>query len=103
MKSEPTVALTASEETLLHIVRKLPPERVSEVIDFAQFIEWQTTTRRKTDTSSKDDTQARIDDDEEWDRLFASPEAQRVMLEMAREALAEAEAGLTVEMAFDED
>jgi hypothetical protein len=41
--------------------------------------------------------------DEEWDRLFAREDAQQVMLEMAREALAEEAAGLTVEMVFDED
>lgn len=41
--------------------------------------------------------------EEKWDRLFARPEAQRVMLDMAREALTEEDAGLTVEMAFDED
>jgi hypothetical protein len=38
-----------------------------------------------------------------WDSLLAKPEAQRLMMEMAREALAEHHAGLTVEMAFDED
>lgn len=38
-----------------------------------------------------------------WDELFARPEAQAKMLEMANEALAEADAGLTIEMKFDDD
>lgn len=52
----------------------------------------------------EDETEEEIRASEErWDRLFAKPEAQRAMLAMAREALAEENAGLTVEMAFDED
>lgn len=52
----------------------------------------------------EDETDEDIRDSEKgWDRLFAKPEAQRIMEEMARYALAEHEAGLTIEMEFDED
>ncbi len=42
-------------------------------------------------------------EDEHWDELLAREDAQRVMEQLAREALAEEQAGRTVEMAFDED
>ena len=34
---------TGSEEQLIRIVRKLPPDRIAQVIDFAQFLESQAT------------------------------------------------------------
>ena len=34
------------EHTMLHIMRKLPPERVIELVDFAQFLEFRITKQR---------------------------------------------------------
>jgi len=71
----------AFEQTLVNIARSLPPERVVELLDFARFLQ----------------TLAKPDDDR-WDQLFATPEAQRVMLDMAREARADFHAGRTSEI-----
>lgn len=39
MERQTTVESTASEQNLVEIVRRLPPERVAQVIDFAQSLE----------------------------------------------------------------
>ncbi|MFP4395379.1 MAG: hypothetical protein ACLFTI_08960 [Anaerolineales bacterium] len=41
--------------------------------------------------------------EEKWDELFAKPEAQRAMREMAREALEDYHAGETTNIAVTED
>ena len=82
------------ERTLLRIVEALPPERVAQIVDFARFLQSQTLADK--DELIEDETEEEILADEaKWDALFAKPEAQRLMVEMAREAMAEEEAGLT--------
>ena len=104
MKTQTVTQLTAYERALIGVVRKLPPERVPEVVDFARFIHWQAARDQQAETLDEDETEEEILASEaEWERLFAKPEAQRLMLEMADEALAEEDAGFTVEMAFDEN
>ena len=96
---------TIHEQSLISIVRKLPTERVSQVIDLARFIEWPVSDSDNDDwldDSEESEEEIRASE-EKWDRLLAKPEAQRLMMEMAREALVEHDAGLTMEMGFDED
>lgn len=82
------------EKTLLRIIHTLPLERVTQVIDFARFIETQI---------EEDETEQEIAASEaKWDELFARPEAQAKMREMAAEALAQADAGMAFDMEFDE-
>jgi len=105
MEMQTALQPTTYEQSLISIVRKLPTERVSQVIDFARFIEWQVS--ESDDDGLFDDSEESEEEirasEEKWDRLLAKPEAQRLMMEMAREALAEHDVGLTVEMAFDKD
>lgn len=74
------------ERALIQIVRKLPPERVSEVLDFAQFLEFQVAKTGEGD-------QQYTEDDARWDALLATEESQRLLEKMADEALSEIEAG----------
>lgn len=49
-----------------------------------------------------DDKVVRVSE-EKWDALFAQPQAQRAMIEMAREARADFQAGRTTDIAISED
>ena len=84
------------EKVLLQIVRRLPPERVSEVLDFAQFLELQTTKAGRRD-------EGYTEEDARWDTLLATEESQRLLEKMAKEALSEIEAGQARPMVFSED
>ena len=84
----------ADEKVLVNIVRRLPPERVSQLVDFARFLEFQVA-QMEEDDWLEDESQEEIEASEKkWDELFARPEAQLLMEEMALEALAEDEADL---------
>lgn len=105
MEMQTALQPTSYEHSLISIVRRLPTERVSQVIDFARFIEWQVSESDNNGLlhdSEESEEEIRASE-EKWDRLLAKPEAQHLMMEMAREALAEHDAGLTMEMAFDAD
>ena len=91
-----TVQTEEHEKALLQIVRRLPPGRVSEVLDFAQFLEFQTAKAGEEDTEC-------MEDDARWDALLATEESQRLLEKLADEALAEIEAGQGRPMAFAED
>jgi len=103
MKTKTKKQLTAYEQVLINIVRKLPADRVSQVVDFARFIEWQAIGDHDLDLQDEETEEEIRASEEKWDQIFAKPEAQRLMIEMAYEALAEQDAGLTREMLFDED
>jgi hypothetical protein len=92
----------AYEQKLIGIIRRLPPERVSEVIDFAQFLESQTKTYQEEldEGASEQDISA---DNARWDALLATDESQRLLEKMADEALAEIQAGRARPMTFTED
>jgi hypothetical protein len=84
------------ERALIQIVRKLPPERVYEVLDFAQFLEFQVAKMRERD-------QEYTEDDARWDALLATEESQRLLEKMADEALSEIEAGQATPIVLTED
>jgi hypothetical protein len=84
------------ERALIQIVRRLPPERASEVLDFAQFLEFQAARTGEGD-------EAYAEDDARWDALLATAESQRLLEKMADEALSEIEAGQARPMVFAED
>ena len=79
------------EQTLLSIARTLPPERVLELVNFARFLQILETEPGALESEAK------------WDKLFAKPEAQRAMLEMAREAREEFRAGRTTDIDISGD
>jgi hypothetical protein len=87
-----TVELTAIEKELIQVVRTLPPERVAQLVDFAQFLAFQTQatqTGNGRDEDEETQDEALRADEERWDRLLARPEAKALMRKMAQEALEE--------------
>ena len=91
------------EQKLVGIVRRLPPERVLQLVDFARFLEFQTI-ERYDDWLDEEETEGEIRASEEkWDELFAKPEAKHVMRDMAREALEDYRAGRTTDIAITEN
>ena len=91
-----TVQAEKVERALIRIVRRLPPERASEVLDFAQFLESQAAKASEGD-------QEYTEDDARWDALLATEESQRMLEKLADEALAEIEVGQARPMAFSDD
>ena len=79
------------EQTLLNIMRTLSPERVAELLDFARFLQILETQPSALESEAK------------WDELFAQPEAQRAMVQMAREAREEFRAGQTTDINVTKD
>lgn len=94
-------AIQQYEQKLIGIVRRLPPERVSELIDFAQFLAFQA--RVHGEESPDESEEEIVADNARWDALFATDESQRLLEKMADEALAEIEAGHAKSMAFTDD
>ncbi len=92
---------TVYEKQLIGIIRRLPEDRVSQVIDFAKFIEFQS-----RNISSKlihqDETEQEIaQENARWDTLLARDESQSLLEKMADEALAEIQAGNSKPMIFN--
>jgi len=102
----PTTQSPVDEQTLIRIMRKLSPERVLELVDFARFLELQTA--KRADKWQRDEEEPETEEairasEEEWDKLLAKPEAKRVLREMAREAREDYHAGRTTDIAITED
>ena len=81
------------EQTIISIVRKLPVERVLQIVEFTRFQEWQ----------EIKSVHSRETGDEKWDRLFGTPESELLLAELAREALEDYSAGRTTDIAISED
>ncbi len=79
------------EQTLISITRTLPPERIAELVDFARFLQ------------VLEAEPGALESEDKWDKLFAKPEAQRAMLEMAREAREEFRAGRATDVTITDD
>jgi hypothetical protein len=92
------------EQELMRVVRKLPPERVAEVIDFAQFLEFRTSDTNDGILLADKKDQTRIpEENARWDALLATDASQHLLEKMADEALAEIQTGLAKPMIFTED
>lgn len=94
------------EQTVINIIRKLPPERVLQLVDFARFLEFQIVQKSYDDWLDEEETETEEGicvSEEKWDELFAKPESKRVMREMAHEALEEHRAGRTTDITITED
>lgn len=104
MNAKTAVRPSSDEQKLLQIVRRLPPERMFEVINFAEFLESRMTKIEEDDSLYEGETEEEIAADNAlWDALFASEESQRLLEKMADEALAAIEAGQARPMIFTED
>ncbi len=94
--------LSRQEKVLLALVRRIPPERVEQIIDFARFVQLRIDRPDFDSLILEDQVEEDRSSEASWDKLFARPEAQSLMEEMALQALAEHDAGLTQDMEFDE-
>ncbi|MEW6236235.1 MAG: hypothetical protein AB1656_12690 [Candidatus Omnitrophota bacterium] len=99
MTKQAEIQSTSYEKMLLNIVRTLPPERVSELIDFARFLHSLVVKPNEPAVYEEQNSEA----DKKWEQLLAKPEAQQAMIEMAHEARADLAAGRTTEIAVTED
>jgi chemotaxis regulatin CheY-phosphate phosphatase CheZ len=90
MKENLAVKIDEYEERLVGIVRRLPPERVMQLVDFARFLE----------AESAEEIEAA---EAQWDDLLARPEAKRRLREMAREAVGDYRAGRATDIEVAED
>jgi hypothetical protein len=92
------------EQRLIGIVRRLPPERVSQVIDFARFLEIQMTKTYDDYLLDEDESEKEIAiENTRWDTLLATDEFQCLLEKMADKALADIQAGRARPMVFTED
>lgn len=98
-----TVRPITHEETVIRIMRKLPPERVLELVDFARFLEHQSAQEQVEWMEEEETTEEIRAGEEKWDQLLARPEAKRVLREMAREAREDYHTGQTTDITTTED
>ncbi len=104
LTTQATTQSVTSEQVIVQIVRKLAPERVSELVNFARFLEFQSRDDYANWVEVEDshsDQSHKVDAD--WDELFARPEAKRLMRQMANEAREDYLAGRTTGIAETED
>ena len=96
------LTLQAYENAVITIMRRLPDERQRELVDFAQFLEFQVAKLRAEphDAPRKTDIS---EDDAKWERLLATTESTRVLEKMAREAREEYHAGNTTPILITDD
>lgn len=88
------------EQTLIDIVRTLPPSRAEQLVDFARFLEGQIL----AEEVFGEETEAEIEaDNAQWDALLESDEGQALLEKLAGEALAEHRAGRTKLLSFDDE
>ncbi|MBX3052972.1 MAG: hypothetical protein KF753_15930 [Caldilineaceae bacterium] len=90
----------AQEQTLIHIIRSLPPNRVEQLVDFAHFLEAQVIEQDLETDESEEEIAV---DNDRWDALLASDESQKLLKKLADEALAEHRAGKTRPMKFTDE
>lgn len=90
MNEDLTVKIDEYEDRLVGIVRRLPPERVIQLVDFARFLE----------AESEEEIEA---SQVHWDELLAEPEAKRKLRNMAREALEDYRSGQATDIKVAED
>jgi chemotaxis regulatin CheY-phosphate phosphatase CheZ len=90
MKEKLAVKIDEYEERLVGIVRRLTPERVVQLVDFARFLEAESEEEIEV-------TQAK------WDELLAKPEARRKLRDLASEAADDHRAGRATDIKVTED
>ena len=91
---------SAYEQTLIGIVRTLPPERALELVDFARFLQSQAT---KPSREVEETEELERSGEDPWEQLLAKPEAQRTLIEMARAARQDYQAGRTTDITTTDD
>ncbi|CAN2040558.1 DUF2281 domain-containing protein [Candidatus Magnetomoraceae bacterium gMMP-15] len=74
------------EQKLIGIIRKLPSDCILQIIDFARFLEFQLTTHLINHDESEEDI---VKENDQWDKLLATDESQKLLEKMADEAMAQ--------------
>lgn len=86
------------ERTLLDIVRTLPADRITQLVDFARFLEAQSLA---DELALGEANLAEIEaENARWDSLLATDESQDLLEKLAGEALDEYQSGQTKTMGF---
>ena len=96
---------SSDEQTVVSIMRRLPPERVGELVDFARFLEFRaadqfldwldaTPVQSQKETTRKEDA---------WENLLAQPEAKRVLRQLVQEARTEYATGQATDITITDD
>lgn len=80
---------------MIKILRNLPPSKAEELIDFARFLEAKILTERLVQEEDAAEVKA---DNDRWDALLATDEAQTLLERLAEEALIEHQLGKTKPM-----
>jgi len=100
MKKETALEPFLFEQALINIIRKLPIERVVQILDYARYI--QTQTSEDFGLLDDDETEQEILADEaRWDAQFAA--TQEGLNKMADKVRAEIQAGRSRPMSFKKD
>ncbi len=99
---ESDLVLMSYEHRLISIIKRLPPHCVSQVINFAKFLEFEII-RNRNDILTDETEEEIAESNARWDALLATDESQRLLEKMADEALAEIQAGRTRPIAFTDD
>ena len=102
MEKQDTDQLTNYERKLVALMRKLPPERGQQILDFGRFIVYETF-KTKDDQVLEDVAllaEEYTENDRRWEDLFASEESQNALDKLADEALADIRAGKASAMIF---
>ena len=84
--STDTIVSREYERTLIKIARVLPFPQMAQLVDFARFLQGQILSQQLIQGETPSDIEA---DNARWDTLFATPQAQTVLEQLAGEALAE--------------
>lgn len=95
-----TIVMQAYEQTLIKIVRGLPPNRAEQLVDFARFLEAQLLSEALLQEEDPAEVEA---ENARWDALLATDESQAWLEKMAGKALEEHRAGKSKPMTFDDE
>lgn len=101
METQMTYRSEAPEQRVVGIMRKLPPERVSELVDFARFLEFRTTERYEDWVETQSEQAALAE--QRWNALFARPVASELMRQTARKARVDYHSGRSTEIVETQD
>jgi len=93
---------SSHEQTLIRILRKLPPTRATELINFARFLELQATQFDDEDENIPEEEELQANE-AKWNQLLSRPESKKLLREMALEALDDYRAGDTTDIIVTED
>jgi hypothetical protein len=88
------------EQILLRVVHTLPPAQVTQLVDFARFLEAQVLTK---ELARSEDEEIAAAGEARWDALLTTEEGQALLEKLADEALAEHHAGNSKSIVLTED